>query len=859
MVSRYGFLFALGGALLFAACGGGGGGSSSDASAASPLVLIDASVSGTDGVPINEIIRFEFSVDLDPDTVRPDTIRIRQGPDYGKQVAGTYRVDGNRVEFFPRLPVLADLSDSGFQPGTPYRITLPGTPEVATVRSFANDHITQTVTLDFQTADASAAGLFRDNFLDPLPPTILFVNPPDGATDVPADGDITLTFNRRPLNPGTVTDTNIRLFMQERGGEILNRVIPINLVLTQNHESVQVRVVPKFPLADVATYRLEVNRRLQDLVGNDVQPPGGQSLYESTFTVRDEPFRTTSISLTFNEADRVEFMDENETIASWNEVVPDAVAAIFTAAGGNGRAGDLKPTASQTFQPEDFTRGIEVMTIDNVETDVYNFRTIEIPAGVQVRFTQRKGGPNRPILLLSLKNVQISGTLNVSGGNGVKGETVYTSSAIPAGPGGKAGPGGGDGADRDDGPVISPFPYKNGDDVFYGGGGGKGGGGGSYNYSYYYAYSSYTYYYRYAYGYASGGGGGGGNRTRGQDGEAGTYPSSGYFGLGGDGGKTSFERGFGYNFERRPNVGGGGGAAGGKGFYDYYYYYNSGGYSYTSRSQYLGGAGSGGGGGGGIAVQSAGDVKIAGTGAILADGGIGGDTMYYYAYGGGGGGGGAGGSVKVAATGQVFLDPGATISVTGGAGGIFTGTYTYYTPGLGGAGGQGYIRFEALEDENAPGKAFVNGVATSNLTYAPPSVGTFAPQGGGAPSVVQTLWMNLGVIDPVMAKLAPTDIIATTYNDTMSIFVQMAIEDPQNLGNPDLSDLDFLDQDKDGETNDTKNPATLSEWVPLSSIPTLNGRHYQFLRIRVIFQLDPGQVASDPLPYLDLLSFPYGF
>ena len=121
--------------LSIATAGCGGGSSGGQAGGGGTLVLIDVSVGDYDGVPLNEIIEFEFSEPLDPDTVRPDTIRIRQGPNFGRQVPGFFKTDGRFVYFYPRLPVLPDLSDGGFQPSTEYRITLMGQPKVATVRS----------------------------------------------------------------------------------------------------------------------------------------------------------------------------------------------------------------------------------------------------------------------------------------------------------------------------------------------------------------------------------------------------------------------------------------------------------------------------------------------------------------------------------------------------------------------------------------------------------------------------------------------------------------------------------------------------------------------------------------------------
>jgi len=849
-------------AFVFSACGGGGtSGPGPSPTGISPLVLIDMSTGGNDGVPLNQIITFEFSEDLDPDTVRPDTIRIREGANYGKQVPGYYEVDGNIVRFYPKLPedttTSEVLHDAGLQPndwlqpaGSDYRVQLPGSPDVATVRSYVNDRLTTETEVHFRTASSTSANLFVDNFLDPLPPRIIAVNPTDGATDVPADSKIVLTFNRRPLHPATVNTSNIRLFIESRQGVTLNRPFPIKPILTQSHDSVQIEIAPQFPIADQATYRIEVDRRVQDLVGNDVQSGSGGT-FVSHFSVRDEPFRNSSITYTFDQQDKLAWDDEAVTTASWNESEPDALAALFTIAGGNGTAGDLAPNFNMNLDPTDFTRGVEVQTKDGVEYDVYNFRSINIPSGVSVRFSRRPGGPNRPVLLLSLKSIEISGTLTVSGGTGTSnGATIYVSHYLKPTYGGSGGPGGGDGGDNYRKMFVVASNGYDGDTVAYSGGGGSGGLSGTYNY--YYSTSS-TYWYSYS--MAGGGGGGGGNRTAGDKGEDGYYGSGGsYAGHGGDGGLSVLQRGYSYNLERTPNVGGAGGAAGGNGFYQSYYS------SYGSNSyQYGGSAGAGGGGGGGITLQSASDVNVHSSGAVLADGGDGGMGTSY-AYSGGGGGGGAGGGIKIVATAQVNIDSGAKISVAGGAGAPWPGsTYTYYKSGAGGNGGQGYLRFEALEDENSPGKPLVNGVNSADLTYKPPSLGVFAPQGGGAPSIGQTTWRNLGVVDPTMFRPSASDVVATLFNDSMKIEVQMAIEDPNNLGNPDLSALDITDSDGDGQFDDTLNPAKVSEWTLLSNIEQLNDHHYQFIRVRVTFQLDDTQRASDPLPYLDSLRIPFGF
>ena len=804
---------------------GGGSSSGGQSGTGGTLVLIDVSVGDFDGVPLNEIIEFEFSDVLDPDTVRPDTIQIRLGPNWGKQVPGDYQVDGRFVYFYPRLPVLPDLSDGGLQPASDYRITLPGQPKVATVRSAGNDRLKKKFVESFRTAAAGDPNLFRDNFIDPLPPQVLFVNPPDGAGEVAADAEITITFNRRPLQPATVNTSNITLTMVERMGVPVNRPISGIPTLIQSHDSVVVVFDPTFPLADDATYELHVDRRVADLVGNDIEPS-----FDSTFSIRDEPPRFSEVTWNYTELEKQTIADLDNTTASWNESVENALAALFTVAGGNGTAGDLAPTSNQQFDPSDFPRGHEVLTEDGQAYDVYNFRSISIPSNVAVRFVS--GSENYPAKLLSLKPIQISGTLTVSGGDGEDGEKSATNTKLVVARGGSSGPGGGDGADSYDGTKMfgsNGAPPQDGESVDLGGEGGKGGGS-----------STGTYYYSIA-----GGAGGGGSRMPGKDGGDGGYTQSSWRGAGGKGGKSTSQRGYPENLERQPNVGGAGGGAGGMG-------------GYSSQSWRNGGA-SGGGGGGSITLQGASTVMIGSTGRILASGGIGGDIAPSTSYYGGAGGGGAGGSVLIRATGVMVFSAGATLDVAGGTGGKYTWTYTYYKGGEGGDGGAGYIRLEAREDENAPGKPQIFGDAGANMTYPDYSKGVYSPKGGGAPSVGQTFFENLGVFDPIMISPKVEDIVATLYNDTMFIEVQMAIEDQNNLGNPNLNAMDVTDSDGDGEYDDSLNLSQLSEWTSIYDIEDLNGNGYQYLRTRITFQLDDEQTADHPLPYLEFLRVRFKF
>ena len=825
---------------LMAGCGGGGSGDGGNADAAAAkekrkkarkLALIDMSVGDFDGVALNEIIKFEFTEVLQPDSVRPDTIQVREGPNYGKQVPGEFRVDGDTVWFYPTLPTKPTVAGAtgeviyaGLKPGTNYQVTLPGAPKVAVVRNFVDSPLRKQWRERFRTAAAGSSLLYVDNFLDPLPAAVRFCNPPSGSTNVDSDMEILLTFTRRPLNPATVSRNTVRLTMVSRHGESNLRSVPGEPVLDQSYDRVLIRFTPDFPLADDATYRLTAER-LEDLVGNDVE------YFTSTFSVRDEPTKTSQFVLTFNEYQKDAYLDDGETTASWREDL-GILAALFTAAGGSGRSGDLTPSAGVNLQLNAQTYpGVDVVTEDGITYDVFNFRRINIPANTTVSFAQRPSGPNRSIKVLALFPIQIDGSLSVRGGNGGDAETYYTTSALPQNPGGKAGPGGGNGADAYYTTSIGAVPGSttdranrtmNGPDVPYGGFGGKGG-----------TESGHTYY------CFAGGAGGGGSRTDGTPGFDGSnYYTTGCGGFKGDGGL-----GRNVNFARLPNVGGAGGGAGGMGYYM--------GYSPAACQ----GAASGGGGGGAITLQAAGSIHVSGSGSILASGGTGGSMKGYFYFYGGCGGGGAGGSIRIATTSNANVDSNAVLDVSGGLGGTFQSTYTYYGGSNGGNGGEGFICVAVPDRSNA----VVSG--TANLTYTPPYYDTtFAPAGGGLPSVGQTTWVNLGVFDPEMVEFnAGSDLIAETYNDTIAIFVQMVIEDRSNIGNPDLSAVDIGDDDGDGQIDDTTDVNIMSDWVPIELMQALNGHKYQFVRVRIGFQLDSSQTFDSQLPFVDELTLRFKY
>lgn len=277
-------------------------------------------------------------------------------------------------------------------------------------------------------------------------------------------------------------------------------------------------------------------------------------------------------------------------------------------------------------------------TVDRVvalpDDGVFNFTSLNIPAGVTVRF--ERNTLNTPVRILLSGNAIIDGIIDLSGQSspaiGSAGGGVIADDGLP----GLGGPGGFDGGPGGE-PGTSGFA----------GGQGVGPGGGFP--SLWQTTSSGV-----LYGCGAGGGGFGANGGNGR-----------YFGPGPLGACTGTQTALGgpaYGNERlAPLIGGagGGGAAGGGSF-----------------------AGSGGGGGGGaILLAVSGTLSV--NGSIRANGGNGGAVAG--AGTGGVGGGGAGGGIRLLAT---TLSGNGAISAAGG-----TGANT--EPTLGGPGAPGRIRLEA--------------------------------------------------------------------------------------------------------------------------------------------------------------------
>ena len=302
---------------------------------------------------------------------------------------------------------------------------------------------------------------------------------------------------------------------------------------------------------------------------------------------------------------------------------------------------------------------------------VFNFASVNIPAGVTVKF--RRNATNTPVVILATGDVTIDGTIDVSGSNaaatGAAGDGNLGDDGVPGagGPGGYDGGRGGPANYGRGGPGVGPGA----------GSPGHGCASASFNTS----------------GGVVGGAGGGFGAT------AGSVSSSAAFTCSG----TSFaapQGGVAYGSNQiLPLVGGsgGGGAGGGAAF----------------------AGGGGGAGGGSILIAASGQVSI--TGSLLANGGKGGDTSGAGA--GGTGGGGSGGAIRIIAG---TIAGNGTLSAQGGARGGRTATVTQsYFDGTDGAAGRIRLESDSITRTaattpayafSAPGPVFVAGFPSLRIT-----------------------------------------------------------------------------------------------------------------------------------------------
>ncbi|MHC4408784.1 MAG: hypothetical protein ACYS0F_07260, partial [Planctomycetota bacterium] len=116
------------GAILLAACSSGGSGGGGD------FRMIEFLEAGQDQIPRNRRLTFRFSSpvmegqDLYTRLRIQNVIQDTPNSNFARS-RGFYLVNGEEVQFTPRLPQLADRSDAGFLENGSYHVFLSGGPD----------------------------------------------------------------------------------------------------------------------------------------------------------------------------------------------------------------------------------------------------------------------------------------------------------------------------------------------------------------------------------------------------------------------------------------------------------------------------------------------------------------------------------------------------------------------------------------------------------------------------------------------------------------------------------------------------------------------------------------------------------
>ena len=202
--------------LTAASCGGAGGGPG-PFGAGQGLVLLNFSLDSVDNVALNTVVEMEFSEPVDGDTINAAAVQIREGPAFGQDVPGEFRIVGSTVLWEPRLPSLCDNSDSALKPDTTYRVQLIGFPEEFSIRNTQGQPLDTTQTYEFQTR----ADTDPDKFIDQLPgtpPVVTGASPANGSEAVKVEGGnkVVLTVSEN-IDPCTVNDMTVFFHIYQFG------------------------------------------------------------------------------------------------------------------------------------------------------------------------------------------------------------------------------------------------------------------------------------------------------------------------------------------------------------------------------------------------------------------------------------------------------------------------------------------------------------------------------------------------------------------------------------------------------------------------------------------------------------------
>ena len=454
----------------FAACGGGG---STGGLTGGDFVVLSTEPSDNANLFLNDSIRIDFSNPIDMDSVDRSTFTFQVFDQVGQvvaePVAGEFVLGrspgdatvGRRLEFQPVLPTNNLYTNGGFRPGRTYEVQLVGgnSNNGTVLRDTSGRPLAVPRTFTYRTADGTTpAALFRNTLPGGPRRTGFEISPTPDSNGVVLNKlgsppvELRLRFDQ-PLNPASSNvPTEVETDPLTRNANSRGRVfleyddpvfgdnwwIPAEVELESNSATGSTLIVrPLGVLPNNADIRVVAERTLEDISGeSNVANVAYERIFATFRTKRSYEQQFDGLVDDFLASSNVDLTAAfSEPVG---EVGPGYLKAGFEFEG-NVTGAEFEPSAPLTVLNTDFTLvQPKNGSAFNVSGGVFNFRSVNIPAGRTVQ-----GQGTNPMVWLVSETFTVSGTLSVRGGDGQRVNTSGNANVPKSGGAGVCG--GGDG------------------------------------------------------------------------------------------------------------------------------------------------------------------------------------------------------------------------------------------------------------------------------------------------------------------------------------------------------------------------------------------------------------------------------
>lgn len=230
---------------------------------------------GRGDVRLNEPLIFRFSLSVDPLSIGPSSLVLVD--ETGRTPRGSWSVVGKELRFRPALPVRADLSDTGLESRTAYRVVVTGFPAHGALLSACGRSLRRRQEFSFTTIEGGTGSGALSAFVDSSPseaPRLVSVNGTPlseiamQGVVIPEDDRIVIEFSEA-LHPASVLEGSPNLHVVSDDGQ--RRTIPMTCSFIDGSENRKVAFQPLETLAAANRYQLR-NESLEftDFAGNRI-------------------------------------------------------------------------------------------------------------------------------------------------------------------------------------------------------------------------------------------------------------------------------------------------------------------------------------------------------------------------------------------------------------------------------------------------------------------------------------------------------------------------------------------------------------------------------------------------------------